>query len=147
MLALGPTEPQLTDRPRAVGEQAGAIVGVDPGPGDDAGAVERADVALVRLDHRVDDVGGDEAALDQQGFEGGHPPLDRRRLGRVVRRLGHVRYRSHRSMNKWPGSASSPHRSRMANRTVYVASGSPSSSPGGGHPPGARTTSPVTPRT
>ena len=69
--------------------------------------------------------------------------------GRVVARPtlsgGHVRYPSQRSTNNDPGSASSPHRSVMSNRTVYRASDGSVPS-GRGNPPATRVTVPVTPR-
>jgi hypothetical protein len=96
VLAFGAPEPQLADGGRAVGEEPVAVVLVDPGVGHDLGPVEGADIALVRLDHRVDHVAGDEALLDQERLDGRHPALDGAGLGGVVPVVpglvgGHVR--------------------------------------------------------
>ena len=50
--------------------EALAVSLVDPGAGDDAGAVLRAEVALVPLDDRVDLVGREQPLLDQDSLEG-----------------------------------------------------------------------------
>ena len=109
---------------------------VGPRPGDDAGAVEGTDIAAGRPDYRVDDVGGDEPGARRAAIRE-RPPAARSATVRTRRvpGIGHVRYRSHRSMNREPGSASSPHRSRMASahgvgRLGVALPG------GGGHPPG-----------
>ena len=58
-----------SSKPRPVGR-------VGPRVGDDRGAVHRPEVVLVRLDDGVDGVGGDEAPLDEQRLDRGHPLLD-----------------------------------------------------------------------
>jgi hypothetical protein len=84
VLALRAAQPELADGRGAVGEEAGAIVVVHPGPGHDLGAVEGPEVVLERLDHGVDHVAGDQTLLHQQGLDGRDPPLDGARLGRMV---------------------------------------------------------------
>ena len=63
----------LGDGGDRVGEQSGAEVGVDPGPGDDAGAEGRARVVTRRRlgggDGRVDVVGIDMAVVVEVPFE------------------------------------------------------------------------------
>ena len=64
-----PPYPSSRDRGGPVGEQALAVVGVDPCPRDDPGAVLGAEVALVPLDDRVDLVGREQALLDEHRLE------------------------------------------------------------------------------
>jgi hypothetical protein len=45
-------EAQLLDAGAAVGQETFLVSGIDPGPGDDLGAVVRADVLLVGADER-----------------------------------------------------------------------------------------------
>ncbi len=70
MLTLRASEPELADRTGAVFQQPGSVLGIDPGFGDYSRAVHRSHVVLVRLDDGVDDVGRDQAALDQQCLDG-----------------------------------------------------------------------------
>ncbi len=70
-VALEAAVAELGDRGRPVGTKPLAIGVVDPGAGDDAGAVLRADVVLVEVDDRVDRVGRDQALLDEERLEGG----------------------------------------------------------------------------
>ena len=65
VLALRAAEAELGDGGRAVVEQPGLVVGVGPRPGDDLGAVQRADVVGVRLMKPVDDRRVDEAPLER----------------------------------------------------------------------------------
>ena len=57
---------------------------VDPGLGDDGGAVARADARLVCFDDRVERNGGDVALLGEHGFQRAHAQLRFRQLGMVV---------------------------------------------------------------
>ena len=84
VVALGALEAELGDRRGAVGQQARAVLVVDPRARDDLGAVLRADVVLVELDDGVDRVGGDQAALGEQRLERAGAQLDLRRRTRMV---------------------------------------------------------------
>ena len=93
-----PPKPELADGPGGVGQQPLLVGRVGPRPGHDGGAVQRPEVLLVGGDDGVDGVGRDEAPLDEQRLEGGHPLLDGRRLvGMVAGHEAAPRYESHRS--------------------------------------------------
>ena len=68
-VALEPAVAELADRGGAVQAEPLAVRGVDPGAGDDPGAVLRAEVALVALDDRVDLVGREQPLLDEHCLE------------------------------------------------------------------------------
>ena len=112
----------LGDRVDRVGQQAFPEVGVDPGPGDEAGAEGRARAVTGSRfgggDRRVDVVGVDvtmvvEVALEDLGALGGC-------------QVAHVCSRSlspRSAVTVW--SAAVPNRSEAAKATVYTNSGSP----------------------
>ena len=61
--------PSVGDRLGGVGEQRLLELGIDPGLGDDAGAVVRADLGLVGLDDGVERRRIDIALLGQDGLQ------------------------------------------------------------------------------
>ena len=85
VLALRPLEAHLGDRPGAVLEQPGLVLGVDPRPGHHLGPVERADVLLVHLDELVHHRRVDDAPLHQDRLQGLGAQLDGQPLGGGVR--------------------------------------------------------------
>ena len=60
---------ELGDRLGGVGEQRLLELGIEPGLGDDAGAVARTDLGLVGLDDGVERGRIDVALLGQDGFQ------------------------------------------------------------------------------
>ena len=67
--ALRAADAKLGDRLGAVLQQAPLVVAIDPSPGHDPGAVQGADVLLVRAHDLVDGIGGHEALLDEKRLE------------------------------------------------------------------------------
>src|SRR5690242_19082078 len=84
MLALAAGVADLGDCGRAVLEQPLLVFRIDPGLGNDEGAVARADLLLVGLDQKVERGGVDIALLGQHGFERANAQLRFRKLGMVV---------------------------------------------------------------
>src|SRR6266851_2751980 len=72
-LEVDPAEAKLFDGRRPVGEEPLAVRRIDPGAGDDLGAVVRPDVLLVGADDAVDGLARDELLLDEQRLEGADP--------------------------------------------------------------------------
>ena len=66
VLALGAGESQFLDGAGAVGEQALAVLVIDPGLGHDLGTVHGADIVDEAVDEAVEHLGLDQAALGQQ---------------------------------------------------------------------------------
>ena len=65
-------------------EQPLAIGRIGPGPGDDAGAVARADLLLVGLDQEIERGRIDVAFFGQHRFQRAHAQLGFRQFGMVV---------------------------------------------------------------
>src|SRR2546426_192671 len=68
-LEIDAAEAQLLDGRRPVGEEPLLVRRVDPGPGDDLGAVVRADVLLVSADDAIDGFARDELLFHEQRLE------------------------------------------------------------------------------
>src|SRR5262249_14601210 len=75
VLALAPDVAELGDRSRGVLEQALLVARIDPGLRDDARAVTRPDLRLVRVGERVEGSGVDEALVDEERLERPHAEL------------------------------------------------------------------------
>ena len=69
VLALAAGIAELGDGGGGVGQQAGFVGGIGPGPRDHAGAVPGADLVFVVFDDGVQRGRIDKALFDQQGFE------------------------------------------------------------------------------
>ena len=84
MFALAAGVAQFGDRRRRIGEQPLAVVGIDPGAGNDAGAVARADLLLIGLDQQIERRRIDVALLGQQRLQRAHAQVGFRQFGMVV---------------------------------------------------------------